>query len=86
MTARITKSSGNVYADLGVENPSEHALKAEFVRRISREMRVRPAAVASINDQVDVVRMLRGHFRHISVAKLRRCHQMALRSHCEAGD
>ena len=39
MSKKITKSSGNVYADLGLENPEEHALKAELVRRIAAVMK-----------------------------------------------
>ena len=32
---RVTPSSGNVFADLGFENPEEMLLKAELVRQIS---------------------------------------------------
>ena len=35
MSTKITKSSGNVYADLGFRNAGEHALKAELVRQIA---------------------------------------------------
>lgn len=77
MTDRITKSSGNVYADLGLKNPKEHALKAELVRRIaallegeglSQTEAARRLGIA----QPDVSRMLHGHFRQFSVERLLR--------------
>jgi predicted XRE-type DNA-binding protein len=77
MTVRITKSSGNVYADLGLKNPEEHALKAELVRRIaellegerlSQTEAARRLGIA----QPDVSRMLNGHLRQFSVERLMR--------------
>jgi hypothetical protein len=32
---RITKSTGNIYADLGIKNAEEHALKAELVHQVA---------------------------------------------------
>jgi predicted XRE-type DNA-binding protein len=77
MSAKITKSSGNVYADLGVRNTDEHALKAELVRRIAAVMKdqdlTQVAAARRFGiDQPDVSKMLRGHFRQFSVERLMR--------------
>ena len=77
MTTRITKSTGNVFADLGVKNPEEHALKAELVRQIAATMKdlelTQTAAAARLGvEQPDVSKMLKGHFRQFSVERLMR--------------
>ena len=77
MTTRITKSSGNVFADLGLRNPEEHALKAELVRQIAamleRDRLTQTEAARRLRvAQPDVSRMLRGHFRQFSVERLMR--------------
>jgi predicted XRE-type DNA-binding protein len=77
MSTKITKSSGNVYADLGLKNAEEHALKAEFVRQIAvvmKEQELTQTAAARLLgiDQPDVSKMLRGHFRQFSVERLMR--------------
>jgi hypothetical protein len=38
---KVTKSSGNVFADLSIPNPEDHLLKAELVRRIAMAMKER---------------------------------------------
>jgi predicted XRE-type DNA-binding protein len=73
----ITKSSGNVYADLGVKNAEEHAVKAELVRQISAVMRdqelTQTAAARRLGiAQPDVSKLLKGHFRQFSVERLMR--------------
>jgi predicted XRE-type DNA-binding protein len=77
MTTKITKSSGNVYADLGFKNAEEHALKAELVRQIASIMKeqdlTQTAAARRLGiDQPDVSKMLKGHFRQFSVERLMR--------------
>jgi predicted XRE-type DNA-binding protein len=77
MSTKITKSSGNVYADLGLKNPDEHALKAELVRQIAAVMKehelTQTAAARRLGiDQPDVSKMLKGHFRQFSVERLMR--------------
>ena len=77
MSTKIAKSSGNVYADLGIKNPQEHALKAEFVRRIAAVMKeqdlTQTAAARRLGiEQPDVSKMLTGHFRQFSVERLMR--------------
>jgi predicted XRE-type DNA-binding protein len=77
MSTRITKSGGNVYADLGIKNADEHALKAELVRQIAAVMKdqelTQTAAARRLGiDQPDVSKMLKGHFRQFSVERLMR--------------
>jgi predicted XRE-type DNA-binding protein len=74
---RITKSSGNVYADLKLKNPREHAVKAELVRQIAATLKedglTQAAAARRLGiAQPDVSKMLRGHFRQFSVERLMR--------------
>src|SRR5262245_66539993 len=77
MIAKVTKSSGNVYADLGLKNPKEHALKADLVRQIAAVMKeqelTQTAAARRLGiAQPDVSKLLRGHFRQFSVERLMR--------------
>jgi predicted XRE-type DNA-binding protein len=77
MSRKITKSSGNVYADLGLKNPEEHALKAQLVLRIAGVLEeqglTQTAAARRLGiTQPDVSKMLRGHFRQFSVERLMR--------------
>jgi predicted XRE-type DNA-binding protein len=77
MSTRITKSSGNVYADLGFKNAEEHALKAELVRQVAAVMKdqelTQTAAAQRLGiEQPDVSKLLKGHFRQFSVERLMR--------------
>lgn len=77
MGTKVTKSSGNVYADLGIRGADEHALKAELVRQIAAVMKEEQltqtdAARRLGIEQPDVSRMLKGHFRQFSVERLMR--------------
>ncbi|MBI3419748.1 MAG: XRE family transcriptional regulator [Proteobacteria bacterium] len=77
MATRITKSSGNVYADLGIKSAKEHALKAELVRQIAVALQdeglTQVAAARRLGiAQPDVSRLLKGHFRQFSVERLMR--------------
>jgi predicted XRE-type DNA-binding protein len=77
MSTKITKSSGNVFADLGIKNPEEHALKAELVRQIAAviddQQLTQTATARRLGiDQPDVSKMLKGHFRQFSVERLMR--------------
>ena len=74
---KIAASTGNVYADLGFQNPEEHALKAELVRRISIALKAQSltqteAAKRLSIGQPDVSKMLSGQFRQFSVERLMR--------------
>jgi predicted XRE-type DNA-binding protein len=72
---RVTPSSGNVFADLGFENPEEMLLKAELVRQISKAIKEKglnqyqAAEVLGI-DQPKVSALVRGRFSGYSLERL----------------
>jgi predicted XRE-type DNA-binding protein len=72
---KFEKSSGNVFADLGLENADELLLKAEIVSEIARLMKIKKltqAKAASLTGtaQPDLSNLLRGRFRGFSVERL----------------
>lgn len=74
---KIERSSGNVFADLGIPDADVHLLKAELVTRIDRIIRKRglkqiEAAKLLGLSQPDVSRLLRGDFREYSMERLLR--------------
>lgn len=74
---KIERSSGNVFADLGLPDAETHLLKAELVTRIDRIIRQRglkqvEAAKLLRLSQPDVSRLMRGDFREYSVERLLR--------------
>ena len=79
MTKRIDheKSTGNVFADIGLPNADEHLVKAKLVLKIDTLMRerglkqVEAAALLGVK-QPDISKMLRGDFRQFSVERLMR--------------
>ena len=75
---KITRGSGNVFADIGLPDPETHLIKAELVRQIgnaisSRKLTQAEAAKRMGLSQPDVSKMLTGHFRPISIERLIRC-------------
>lgn len=73
---KITKSTGNVFADIGVPNAKEHALKAALVTRIAQTITdlhlTRTAAADRVVTQPDISKILKGQFRPTSVEHLLR--------------
>ena len=74
---KITRGSGNVFADLGRPDAEAHLLKAELVTRIDKIVRQRgfkqvEAAKLLGLSQPDVSRLLRGSFREYSIERLLR--------------
>ncbi len=71
----VTPSSGNVYADLGYENPEEMLLKAHLVMLLSKAIKAKglnqyqAAEVLGI-DQPKVSALVRGQFRGYSLERL----------------
>jgi predicted XRE-type DNA-binding protein len=71
----VTPSSGNVFADLGFDDPEEMLLKAELVRQISKAIKERglnqyqAAEVLGI-DQPNVSSLVRGRFSKYSLERL----------------
>jgi len=76
--SEIEVSSGNVYADIGVENADEMLVKAQLAASIqeilsSRNLTQMQAAEILGLPQPKLSRMLHGHFRGISEAKMMDC-------------
>lgn len=72
---RVIPSSGNVFADLGFENPEEMLLKAELVRQISLAIKEKglnqyQAAEVLDIDQPKVSALVRGRFSGYSIERL----------------
>lgn len=70
-----TVSSGNVFADLGFENPTEERLKADLVMRITDEIERRGLSQSGAGrimglSQPDVSKMLRGRTGGLSLERL----------------
>ena len=73
--AKITHTSRNIFADIGIPNPEVHALKAQLVMRMIQVMRARKltqVAAAKIMKlkQPDVSNLIRGQFRGYSLERL----------------
>ena len=71
------KSTGNVFADIGLPDADEHFVKAKLVFKIDglmRERGLKQVEAASLFGvkQPDVSKMLRGDFRQFSVERLLR--------------
>jgi len=75
MAKRVTKSSGNVFADIGVQNPDEALVKAKLARLIARtieakEMTQSEAADLLGIDQPKVSNLARGKLAGFSIDRL----------------
>ena len=73
--ARSTKSSGNVFADIGVPDAQVHLAKADLVIGIAAIIRSKglsQTAAAKLMGiaQPDVSRLMRGHFEGFSYDRL----------------
>ena len=74
----VTEGSGNVFADLGFDNPEEERLKAQLVREIrdilaSRELTQVKAAELLGLKQPDVSALVNGQTERFSIDRLLRC-------------
>jgi predicted XRE-type DNA-binding protein len=72
---QVTHGSGNVFADLGFENPEEMLLKAELVRQISAAIKENGwerdrAATALGMDKAKFSELVRGRFSDYSIEQL----------------
>jgi predicted XRE-type DNA-binding protein len=73
--SKITQSSGNIFADLGLENSQEHYVKAHIVILISKMIDAQnlsqgQAASKMGLRQPDVSKLLRGRFEGFSLERL----------------
>ena len=79
MTASVDyeKSSGNVFADIGLPDAADHLVKAKLVFKIDalieeRGLKQSEAAALLGVKQPDISKMLHGDFRQFSVERLMR--------------
>lgn len=77
-TIEIEESSGNVYADLGMEDAEEMAVKAQLATEIGaiikrRKLSQQRAAEILAMPQPKLSNLLRGQFRGISETKMLDC-------------
>ena len=75
---KVTRSSGNVFADLGFANPEEEILKAKLVREIraiiKRKKLTQTKAAAALGlKQPDVSVLVTGKVGKFSIDRLVRC-------------
>ena len=74
---KIERGSGNVFADLGIQDADAHLLKAELVSQIDRIVRRRGLTQVETAKKLglsrsDFARLLRGEFREYSMERLLR--------------
>src|ERR1700722_9147375 len=72
---KSTKSSGNVFADLGLPNADEHLIKADIVLAIAARIKAKGLTQAEVSKliglaQPDVSKLLRGHYTGYSFERL----------------
>jgi predicted XRE-type DNA-binding protein len=84
-TDTIEMGTSNLFADLGYADADTHLFKAQLVMRlkdvmIGRSMTQSAAAKATGASQPDMSRILKGHFRDVSVERIMR---MLTRLGCE---
>jgi len=74
---KVEKGSGNIFADLGLPGAEDMLLKSHIVielRRLIAQRKLTQTAAAKVVgvSQADLSKILRGHFRGYSEAKLMR--------------
>jgi predicted XRE-type DNA-binding protein len=72
---RITRSSGNIFADLGLANASEHEMKARIVLTLGRAIEVLELSQTEAAQRIgiaqpDLSKILRGNFSGFSLERL----------------
>jgi predicted XRE-type DNA-binding protein len=72
---RVTKSSGNVFADIGLPNAAERSIKADLVMAIADRIKSKGLTQVEATSllglaQSDVSKLLRGHFAGYSYERL----------------
>jgi predicted XRE-type DNA-binding protein len=95
---KVDVGSGNIFADLGLPDAEDMLLKSTIVielRRLIKRRKLTQTAAAKLMDvgQADLSRILHGHFRGYSLAKLMRMLtafdqdvEITLRPHSKTGE
>jgi predicted XRE-type DNA-binding protein len=74
-TPKVTRSSGNVFKDIGLPDADEHAIKADIVIKLAKLIELKgltqsKAAALTGIAQPDLSKLLRGHFAGFSLDRL----------------
>ena len=74
----IIESSGNIFEDIGLQNPDEMLIKAKIVQKIEKEIKQRGLTQAQASKLMDipqprVSQIVNGRFHDISESKLIHC-------------
>jgi len=72
---KVTRSSGNVFADIGIANASEHEIKARIVLTLTRTINVLEISQSEAAKRIgiaqpDLSKILRGNFSGFSLERL----------------
>ena len=72
---KVTRSSGNVFADIGIPNADEHFIKADIVFGIAARIKAKGLTQAAAAkrlglSQPDVSKLLRGNFAGYTLDRL----------------
>ena len=75
---KVTSSSGNIFADIGLPNPEDLLIKSQIVIKIKEEMESRKLTQQQAADIIDIPqprlsKILRGQFLNVSESKLLHC-------------
>jgi predicted XRE-type DNA-binding protein len=75
MTKKVTRSSGNVFADIGIKDADEHRLKADLALKIAdiikkKGMTQKEAAAWIGATQADISNLGRGQFKGFTLDRL----------------
>ena len=75
MSRKITKSSGNVFKDLGFDNPDEYKTKANLALEIikiinQRDLTQKEAAALIHTTQPDISKLKKGHLNGFTIDRL----------------
>lgn len=73
--SKITKSGGNIFADLGLDMPQEHYVKAHLVMLIGKTIEAQGLTQAQAATRIglrqpDVSKLLKGRFEGFSLERL----------------
>lgn len=76
--SQVTRSSGNVFDDIGLPNPEGLLIKSHIVIKIKEEMELRNLTQKQAADIIDIPqprlsKILRGQFLNVSESKLLHC-------------
>jgi len=71
----VTEGSGNIFADIGLPDAEDHKLKSQIVIHMKLLMKAQGLRQAEAARRMNIAqpnlsRLLRGHFRGTSIAKL----------------